>query len=234
MESLPVEVPPLKSMKSFLVRRSMHSSAVPLPEAHGTLPTLSLAPSLTAFSTKSARPTNAGSSTHAMSNLPSTGNKAAVSSSKHGKSSSWKHQKGASKFNLRPFEDGVPQTFDLWFWGSGKCNDLWDEFRDSPVSRLLKPSHVVESAVARNMYLLSPRGPKPPLGASSDPFDRMLAIHIRRGDYKESCMGLAQWNSTFYSWNLLPFLPDKFHLPPGWDVDRNETITTYTETLFPN
>jgi hypothetical protein len=129
--------------------------------------------------------------------------------------------------------DKVPQTFDLWFWGSGKCNDLWDEFKDSPVSRLLKTSPVVESAVARNLHLLSSRGPKPPLGASSDPFDRMLAVHVRRGDFKESCMGLAQWNATFYGWNLLPFLPDKFHYPPGWDVDRDATIKTYLSHCYP-
>ncbi len=130
-------------------------------------------------------------------------------------------------------EDKVPQVFDLWFWGSGKCNDLWDEYRDCPVSRLLKTSPVVESAVARNLPLLSSKGPKPPLGASSEPFDRMIAIHLRRGDYEGNCMGLAQWNSTFYGWNLLPFLPDKFPYPPGWDVDRNETIKTYLRHCFP-
>lgn len=130
-------------------------------------------------------------------------------------------------------EDGFPQTFDLWFWGSGKSNDLWDEYKDSAVSRLWKTSPIVESAVARNMHLLSPRGPKPRLGVSSDPFDRMLAVHIRRGDFKEACLGLAQWNSTFYSWNLLSFLPDKFYHPPGWDVERNATITTYMEHCFP-
>jgi hypothetical protein len=38
----------------------------------------------------------------------------------------------------------------------------------------------------------------------------MLAMHIRRGDYKKSCEVLASFGSTFYSWNLLPFLPDVF------------------------
>jgi hypothetical protein len=38
----------------------------------------------------------------------------------------------------------------------------------------------------------------------------MLAIHIRRGDYKKSCHALASFGSTFYSWDLLPFLPDVF------------------------
>jgi hypothetical protein len=35
-----------------------------------------------------------------------------------------------------------------------------------------------------------------------------MAVHIRRGDYKRACLGLAKHNSTFYQWNLLPELPD--------------------------
>ena len=130
-------------------------------------------------------------------------------------------------------EDNYPQVFDLWFWGEGKGNDMWEEYRDSPVSRLLRASPVVESAVARTGYLLSPRGPKPPLGVSTDPLDRMLAVHVRRGDFQQACMARARWNSTFYSWNLLSFLPDNFHHPPGWDADRKETIATYLTHCYP-
>lgn len=42
----------------------------------------------------------------------------------------------------------------------------------------------------------------------------MMAVHIRRGDYIQACEGLANWNSTYYGWNLLPELPDPFHAPP--------------------
>ncbi|KAJ7170659.1 hypothetical protein C8R43DRAFT_980371 [Mycena crocata] len=105
-----------------------------------------------------------------------------------------------------PYEvDNFPQVFDLWLFGSSRILSLWDSFSKSPTSRLLETSPIVESAVARNKYLFRPRGHGP-----RDPFQRMLAMHIRRGDYKQSCHALASFGSTYYSWNLLPFLPDAF------------------------
>ncbi|KAF8206450.1 hypothetical protein K438DRAFT_1817226 [Mycena galopus ATCC 62051] len=106
-------------------------------------------------------------------------------------------------------QDNFPQVFDLWLWGSTRILSLWEPFTKSPTSRLLEVSPIVESAVARNKYLFLPRGPRPP-HAPHDPFQRMLAMHIRRGDYKKSCENLASFGSSFYSWNLLPFLPDVF------------------------
>ena len=106
--------------------------------------------------------------------------------------------------------DEAPQTFDFWLWGSTRILPLWDEFKNSPVSRLLAPSAIVKAAIDRNEYLFTPRGPRLPYPAPRDPFERMLAIHLRRGDFKNHCHHLAQVNSTFHSWNLLPSLPDKF------------------------
>ncbi|KAF9538706.1 hypothetical protein CPC08DRAFT_508566 [Agrocybe pediades] len=95
--------------------------------------------------------------------------------------------------------DGFPQVFDLFLWGLDRILPLWKGFRDSPISRLLCPSPVVQSTVDRNTYLFLPRGPRPELPVSNNPYDRMLAIHLRRGDFKKACLDLANWNSTFYS-----------------------------------
>ena len=136
-------------------------------------------------------------------------------------------------------EDIFSQTFDLWFWGYGRANEFWEEYRDSPVSRLFGTSPIVSSAVERNRYLFAPRAPNGvksiahTVGASNDPHERMLAVHIRRGDYEEACLQFAKHNSTFYSWNLLPFLPDQFEHPVGWDVDEEETLRLYTTHCFP-
>ncbi|KAJ7773242.1 hypothetical protein B0H16DRAFT_1672856 [Mycena metata] len=113
--------------------------------------------------------------------------------------------------------DNFPQVFDLWLWGSTRIISLWDSFSKSPASRLLESSPIVESAVVRNKHLFLPRGPK---GGPHDPFQRMLAMHIRRGDYKKSCENLASFGSTFYSWDLLPILPDVFTPLPEGHPDR--------------
>ncbi|KAF9005523.1 hypothetical protein BDQ17DRAFT_1399176 [Cyathus striatus] len=116
--------------------------------------------------------------------------------------------------------DNFPQVFDLYLWGSDRILPLWEEFSKSPVSRLLATAPVV-SAQVKGMSISFGLPAPPSVPASRNPYERMLAIHLRRGDYKEACKGLAQWNSTFYSWNLLPSLPDKFTPPPGGEWGKN-------------
>jgi hypothetical protein len=132
-------------------------------------------------------------------------------------------------------EDRTPQVFDVFLWGSDRILNMWEEFRDSPVSQLLKTSPIVNAAIARNEYLFVSRNG---VGAAGpmDPYKHMLAIHIRRGDFKEACLHLATWNSTFYSWNLLPFLPDGFVPPPGGESGHNtdENIAFYMERCLPD
>ncbi|KAF8967035.1 hypothetical protein BDZ97DRAFT_1916991 [Flammula alnicola] len=128
-----------------------------------------------------------------------------------------------------PGEDPFPETFDIWFWSSPRSVSLWDEFKSSPVSRLLGTSRNVHSAIDDNLRLFHADRRR----TSNDPFDSVLAIHVRRGDFKEACIEHAEQNSTFYNWNLLPFLPDKFHPPPipsgvalapGKNTPENESI----------
>ncbi|KAJ7475823.1 hypothetical protein FB451DRAFT_1173809 [Mycena latifolia] len=127
--------------------------------------------------------------------------------------------------------DNFPQVFDLWLWGSSRVLSLWDSFSKSPTSRLLETSPIVESAVNRNKYLFLPRGPGLPHGPR-DPYQRMLAMHVRRGDYKKSCESLAFYGSTFYSWNLLPFLPDVFTpLEEGHPERLNRTMEHCSPSL---
>ncbi|KAF9553966.1 hypothetical protein CPC08DRAFT_697169 [Agrocybe pediades] len=131
--------------------------------------------------------------------------------------------------------DNFPQVFDLFLWGSDRILPLWEGFKNSPVSRLFATSPVVQSAVDRNEYLFQPRAPRTSTPFSNNPYERMLAVHLRRGDYQEACMGLANWNSTFYSWNLLPELPDKFSTPPGYTYGKNtpENIEIYFTHCYP-
>lgn len=131
-------------------------------------------------------------------------------------------------------DDDFPQTFDLWLWGSDRVLSLWDSFSKSPTSRLLTTSPIVGAAVKRNEYLFVPRGPRPAYPVSADPYERMLAMHIRRGDFKGACTSLAYWNSTFYSWNLLPQLPDPFHLDPSIPWNTTEYFAVHAQRCLPD
>ncbi|KAK7054400.1 hypothetical protein VNI00_003594 [Paramarasmius palmivorus] len=145
---------------------------------------------------------------------------------------------------MGPEESGVddfPQVFDLWLWGSDRVLSLWETFSQSPVSRLFDTSPVVKSAVDANEYLFFPRGPRLPVAGGTgggsawprDPFSRVMALHIRRGDFKEACERLAHYNSTFYSWNLLPELLDPFTVPTDMKWDSGEFKQAYLDRCYP-
>ncbi|KAJ7473632.1 hypothetical protein B0H11DRAFT_2036669 [Mycena galericulata] len=107
-------------------------------------------------------------------------------------------------------EDSFPQTFDLRLWTSPRLLTLWDALSQSPISRLLSASPIVHAAVNHNMYLFLPRGARPPHPVPRDPFRRMLAIHLRRGDYEGHCGWMAYINNGFYGWSQFEHLPDRF------------------------
>ncbi|TFK51148.1 hypothetical protein OE88DRAFT_1660494 [Heliocybe sulcata] len=132
--------------------------------------------------------------------------------------------------------DNFPQTFDLWLIGYKRLLSLWPVFKDSPTSRLFGTAPLVASAVDRNEYLFMPRGSRPARYGPHDPYERMMALHVRRGDFEEACYGLARWNSTFYGWNQLPVHLDKFTPPPGgsWGENIPENIAFYLEHCYPN
>ncbi|KDR82440.1 hypothetical protein GALMADRAFT_237765 [Galerina marginata CBS 339.88] len=133
-------------------------------------------------------------------------------------------------------EDAYPQIFDLYLWGSTRSLSLWEEFKSSPVSRLLTASKIVDFAIENNEPLFLPRGQRPLTTTISEtPFDRVISIHIRRGDFKTKCRDFWTWSSTFYSWNLLPFLPDRFDPPPGssWGGNTEENLPIYIDRCYP-
>ncbi len=133
-------------------------------------------------------------------------------------------------------DDGFPQIFDIWLWGNTRLLPLWNSFSSSPVSRLLAASPIVKAAVDRNEYLFLPRTPRPAVKAGASPYDRVLSLHIRRGDYEGACKHFATWSSTFYGWNQLEFLPDRFIPPPGagWGTNTPENFEIYMRRCLPS
>ena len=108
---------------------------------------------------------------------------------------------------------------------------LWPDFRDSPVSKLLRTSPLINFAIDRNEHLffshLAPATPNPYVG--------MMAIHLRRGDYGIACYKYPLWSSPFYGWNQLPDLVDTFIPPPGGSYGKNtpENTALYLKRCLP-
>ncbi|KAF5314760.1 hypothetical protein D9611_007176 [Ephemerocybe angulata] len=111
--------------------------------------------------------------------------------------------------------EGWGQVFDLWLVGSGgRIVDLWEDFGDSVVRRVTRPSEIVQRAVERNTHLFlqfTEFGSR----KARDPFSKVLAVHIRRGDYEGHCVRLAKGNASFYGWSQLPWPPDRFKIDVG-------------------
>ena len=130
-------------------------------------------------------------------------------------------------------EDTYSQVFDLWTWGYGKLREIWEEFKASPVSQSLGASRIVQNALNVNDHVFHAT---PNEIGVVDPYSRMLAIHLRRGDYKEACKMLSDKNATYYSWNLFDFLPDKFTPPGGGIMGKNtpENEARYFEHCLPS
>ncbi|EJD41667.1 hypothetical protein AURDEDRAFT_90117 [Auricularia subglabra TFB-10046 SS5] len=118
---------------------------------------------------------------------------------------------------------GEDPTFDVWLISGNRSLSLSTRFLEMPASRLLYASPLVQGAVVRNAYLFAPRAPAlalPPdisrrSPAAYDAFARMMAVHIRRGDFQGACRYHTNRPDVWYQWNLWPTHPDKFVPPPG-------------------
>lgn len=119
--------------------------------------------------------------------------------------------------------------------------DGWSGLSKSPTLQEFFWSPLVESAFDVNRKVFSSTPTRiPSLG--SVPLDRyshdaplsalryapiqgLLALHIRRGDFKKHCTGLAKWRSSYVGFNTFPELPDHFTYPP--DSTEKQRIALY-------
>lgn len=94
------------------------------------------------------------------------------------------------------------QVFGFEAISTEKSLPLQDLFLNTAASRLLAPSPLVASAVARNQYFFVPRPKEFMEFAPRDPFGRMLAVHVRRGDFSWACRDRATNADTYYGWSV--------------------------------
>ncbi|KII83730.1 hypothetical protein PLICRDRAFT_32724 [Plicaturopsis crispa FD-325 SS-3] len=101
-------------------------------------------------------------------------------------------------------------VFDRYFFGEPRILSLWDSLITSPILTEFTWSPLVHSAVARNFPMLQPRSAKALMDVSAaGTLDGLVAVHLRRGDYKRHCPRLAGWGTAYMGVNQAPELPDR-------------------------
>lgn len=113
--------------------------------------------------------------------------------------------------------DSTPHDlFDRFLFGGPRILSLWDSLTSSPILSEFAWSPIVQSAVARNFALLRPHTVND-IYATSSSLRGLVAVHLRRGDYKRHCPNLAKWGARYMGFNQHPSLLDHFDPSPYED-----------------
>ncbi|KAK7022261.1 hypothetical protein R3P38DRAFT_3317624 [Favolaschia claudopus] len=142
-------------------------------------------------------------------------------------------------------------VFDRFLFGSPRLLSLLPGLNASPILGAFAWSPLVHSAVARNFAVLQPTDPAalyPPArplaladsrnshtSSVSDPqhiLTGLVAVHLRRGDYKRHCPRLAEWGAGYMGVNTYPALPDRFVIPTN--TTPQETEAHYLQHCLPS
>ncbi|PFH45717.1 hypothetical protein AMATHDRAFT_77948 [Amanita thiersii Skay4041] len=111
-------------------------------------------------------------------------------------------------------------VFDWEFFGDKRILSLWPGLSTSPILTHFAWSPLVLSAVARSFGILRPSSAEAlydslvPASNNKASLNHVLpgvvAIHIRRGDYKRHCKRLAAQSFPFMGFNQFPAFQDRF------------------------
>lgn len=130
------------------------------------------------------------------------------------------------------------QVFDLWLFGEKRILTLWDDLSRSSILQNFSWSHLVLSAVLRNLVVLRPPSKRAlydslfrpsvhlPISSSTEPLSHenvtysqpglpdLVAVHIRRGDFSRACYRHAKYKSTYMGLNQFQSFVDVFDPEP--------------------
>lgn len=138
--------------------------------------------------------------------------------------------------NCIEIQEGTGHIFDFGIFGSGsRMADAWPQFLTSPILTGWAWSPLVTSIVTQNSALIHPDIGLLDMRRHVD-LKGLLAVHLRRGDFKGHCQNLANKRSGYHAFNVRPDFADQFDIPPGGDEGGNsdETLAWYMEHCFPD
>ncbi|KAG5727511.1 hypothetical protein E4T56_gene12231 [Termitomyces sp. T112] len=123
--------------------------------------------------------------------------------------------------------------FDRAFFDSDRIISLWPDFSSSPIITRYLWSPLVYSALLRNFPILQPESiPALYDFSTNTTLTGLVALHLRRGDYKRHCPRLAGWKSQYNGLNRLSDLPDKFDSSP-YTYESDEYNDYYMQHCLP-
>ncbi|VDB89254.1 unnamed protein product [Peniophora sp. CBMAI 1063] len=144
-------------------------------------------------------------------------------------------QLNAIEDNCVELQEDSGQILDFFIFGSGaRMADLWRPLLSSPVLTGWEWSSLVTSIVTQNRALIHPAI------ALNDASQRgelkgLLALHLRRGDFKGHCENLSNWRWGYNAFNVHPNFPDQLEAPPGGGggSHTDETLGWYNDHCYP-
>jgi hypothetical protein len=109
--------------------------------------------------------------------------------------------------------------------------------RKSPILTTFDWSPLARLAFKANAnHFQSPHHPPAIASESYEPLPSLLALHIRRGDFLDHCIHLANWSADWNGFNKFPNLLDQFDPPAGGGngVNIPENYDIYLKHCLPS
>ena len=121
------------------------------------------------------------------------------------------------------------------FGKKGRLLSIWPYLSKSPVATHWGWSPIVYKAFRKNRHLFEPTTFWRWLfnfqkENTSSVISGLLAIHVRRGDFKEHCAHLAEWGADWNAFNSFPEFLDKLDGP----TDRGDTAELHIRRCYPS
>ncbi|KZV76431.1 hypothetical protein PENSPDRAFT_598317 [Peniophora sp. CONT] len=138
--------------------------------------------------------------------------------------------------NCVELQENSGEVLDFWIFGSGaRMADAWPQLLNSPVLTGWEWSPLVTSIVTEHRALIHPTIKLHEARQRAE-LKGLLALHLRRGDFKNHCENLANWRSEYNAFNVRPDFPDQVQAPPGGGggTHTDETLGWYVDHCFPD
>lgn len=133
------------------------------------------------------------------------------------------------------FQATVQHTFVRSF--GKRIVPAWKVLGDSPILTYFSWSPMVQGIVSRNLALITDAPVWKNAGISPkervlEDFNGLVALHLRRGDFKTHCPYLSDMRAGYHGWNQFPEYLDKLGDPWSMGSDK-ERLEIYMRHCLP-